>query len=492
MPIESARSAARWGSRGACLFALAAFVFFCRAWLVRSGGSPLPFLDQWDGEALALYLPWLQGNWHWADLFRAHNEHRIALTRLADLALFAAYGGWNPWAQLLLNAALHAVAAATLVGVFWNDLPSGTRTAFTIGVAILFAATAGWQNALWGFQLQFYFGNLLAVLALAAFSRAAPFSGAWWGGWLAAALALVSSASGILVAGVALAVSGARCFSTSSPFRRTTLLPVALLLAAAVGLAVEVPQHAMLHAKTAGEFLQVFVRCLAWPFIDQPWFAAGLQLPLVWLGVVAWRKRKSLDSAERCAFAFAALSVVQAAAVAYSRGGALPDFRPLSRYQDLFLLGTAAQLFGALTLATRRGLGGRLALLGWSALLAAGLLLLTEKNLTLHLPYKRAQDRAALSAVRSYLDTGDAAAFRHHPAVGWLHPDPAVVQRVLDDPMLRPKLPRELRGTPDEPLARRPAVIAHSRGLALAAALVLLATLALSWIRSGGESAPQP
>ena len=83
----------RLSGRAAVCGALAAVVFFSRAWLIREWGSPLPFWDQWDAEAIGLYWPWLNGTIHWQDLFRAHNEHRIFLTRAADLALFVAVDG---------------------------------------------------------------------------------------------------------------------------------------------------------------------------------------------------------------------------------------------------------------------------------------------------------------------------------------------------------------------------------------------------------------
>ena len=93
-------------------------VFASRAWLIQVWGSPVPFWDEWGAEGLDLYRPWLTGTLRWSDLFAAHNEHRIALTRLADLALFMAQGRWNVWSELILNAVLHASTAAALSAIF--------------------------------------------------------------------------------------------------------------------------------------------------------------------------------------------------------------------------------------------------------------------------------------------------------------------------------------------------------------------------------------
>jgi hypothetical protein len=171
----------RWsaGRTGIC-FSVAAVVFFSRAWLVRAWGSPLPFWDQWDAEAIGLYLPWLNGTLRWQDLFRAHNEHRIVFTRAADLVLFVAYGGWNPWAQMLLNATLHALTAAVLAAIFWPAIPPRSRVLFVGGLALLFIATCGWQNALYGFQSQVYFANFLSVCAIAGLCIGKPLGAKWW------------------------------------------------------------------------------------------------------------------------------------------------------------------------------------------------------------------------------------------------------------------------------------------------------------------------
>lgn len=47
--------------RASICAALAALVFFSRAWLIREWGSPLPFWDQWDAAGMHLFRPWLDG-----------------------------------------------------------------------------------------------------------------------------------------------------------------------------------------------------------------------------------------------------------------------------------------------------------------------------------------------------------------------------------------------------------------------------------------------
>lgn len=462
--------------------ALAAFVFASRAWLAQVWGSVLPYWDEWDLEAIGLYRPWLDGTLHLSDLFKAHNEHHLLLTRLCDLGFFVFYGRWAPWAQIVLNAGLHAATAAALAALFWPALTAPARTGFVAGLALFFSATFGWQNALYGIQSQVYFASLLAVGALAGLTLAAPLTLRWWAGWTAAVLALFSLASGVLAAVAALTIA---LLFTRREGWRTLRHAVALGLVGAIvafGLLrfTEPPAQAGLHAQSIAQFYSVFARCLGFPHVNSPVLWVLMQLPLLTLLVVRWRRRAPLSVVDRCALALLAFAVLQAAAVAHNRANGLVDLRPLSRYLDPLLLGVAAQLYAVLHLATTCGRAGRLLAIAWSAAAAVGLLTLTTANLTLNLPYKRAQDVAGLAQVRTYLLSGDATVFTRDPAFPAPHPDPKVIQRVLDDPVLRPVLPIafsiDYPGSAGEP---PPWVIFHGRTLTLAA----LATLgvALFW-----------
>jgi hypothetical protein len=481
----------RISGRAAVCAALAALVFFSRAWLVRAWGSPLPFWDQWDAEAISLYLPWGKGTLHWQDLFRAHNEHRILLTRLADLALFIVCGGWNPWAQMLLNAALHAATAAALAAIFWPALPPRSRVLFVVGLALLFSATCGWQNALFGFQSGVYFANLLAVGAIAGLGMGTPLRAGWWLGLVAAVLAFFSNGGGLL-AGVAAFIVGLG-FAWGTP--RTARAWVALGLITTVAviavlLSPNAPQHAPFHARTASQFFAVLMHCLAWPWINLPLYCLLMQLPLAWLVIDRWRRREPLDAAERCALALGLFALLQAAAIAYSRGAVLPESRPLSRYQDPLLLGVAGQLFAGLRIFASHGRAGRVTGLVWCGMAIGGLISLTETNFTLHLPFKRTQDRANLAIVRAYASTGDASVFTRDPNFSGPHPDPRVVQRVIDDPDLRATLPAAVLAPEGSPAAELPWVIRHSPALTAVSVALLLGLLTFLFRAKSDRSHP--
>ncbi len=468
--------------------ALFAFIFFARAWLIKVWGSPVPFLDQWDAEALGLFRPWLDGTLRWSDLFAPHNEHRIVLTRLADLALFIVDGNWNPWWQLLLNATLHAATATILLSLFWKETPRHFRPLWLLGLALLFIALAGWQNALWGFQSQVYFCSLLSVLALAGLLLGQPFKRNWWLGWTAALLALFTVGSGLLAAATALLISAHVLITTliaqrssHSPKReqeRRTITPITFtlfaifaLVVAGWALRVEAPHHATLRAHSVTQFSAVFFRCLSWPWVDSDWLWLVLQAPLLWFTAkIIWR-RSPPQTVEKFILGLGLLAMLHAAAVAYSRGAGLLDARPLSRYQDPLLLGVAANFFLLLKFAAQHRTG-RIAALCWTGIFLAGLLTLTTTNLSLHLPYKRMQDAASFTQIRAYLTTHDPAVFHQQQVLPFVHPNTTVVQRILDDPQLQPRLPREF----SDAAIRPPWLIEFSPWFTLLSGIGLLLT----------------
>lgn len=470
-----------WRGRPAIICAaLAALVFASRAWLAHAWGSAVPFWDEWDVEAMALYRPWLNGTLTFGDLLKAHNEHHLFLTRVADLGFFLLYGRWEPWSQIILNAALHAATATALAALFWSALPPRLRAGFVCGVAVLFTAICGWQNALLGIQSQVYFSSLLAVGALAGLTLAPPWTRRWWLGWAAALLALFTFAGGVFAA-LAAVIVGA-IFPPRDRRTKGTWAALAFVAAVAVfglSLFVEPAGQVPLHSQGLVQFYATFVRCLSWPHVNSPVLWLLMQLPLAALVVERWRRRAPLDDIERFALGLAVFAVFQAAAVAHNRAAGLLDARPLSRYQDPLLLGVTAQWFAVLRLAARHGRTSRLLALAWSGAAALGLLTLTTANLSLNLPYKRAQDIANLAQVRAYLATHDATVFTRDPLYPGPHPDPRAVQRVLDDPVLRPVLPEIFFSSAAESdPATQPWVIAHGRLLVLIALAVFAAALA--------------
>ena len=454
------------------VLALFAFVFAARLWLINSAGSPVPFWDQWDAEALALYRPWLAGEFDWRALFAAHNEHRIVFTRLSSLGLLVIGGAWNPWWQMTLNAGLHATTAA---GLYHLARPAGkiARPAALLMLGTLFASPAGWQNALWGFQSQVYFGNLFALLALAGLAGGSALGRLWWLGWLCGLLALFANGSGMLVAIAALPLVALSPGYRGDHVRHLTipLLCVSGLLLVGWCLQVEAPHHAYLRAKDWSGFLTVALHCLSWPWVESLWLWLLAQAPAIWLAITLLRERRRPEATERLLLGLVLWAALHAAAIAWSRGAGLPDGRPLSRYQDPLLFGAAANFLILLRLAaTARS--ARLAALVWCGGILAGMLTLSTHVLSLNLPYKRQQDAAGLAQIHTYLATRDASALGHASGSAPLHPDARVVQNALDDPALRTILPAEF----SDLTARPPFIVTQGVWLTLLALAGLLLT----------------
>ena len=462
--------------------ALGAWVFFMRAWLIATWGSAVPFWDQWDAEAWSLYRPWLEGTFPWSEVFAAHNEHRIILTRLADLALLRLAGAWNPWWQMLLNATLHALTAVALYAIIRRTIAPRLHPVLLGGLGLLFATPAGWQNALWGFQSQVYFGNILAVFALAGLASDPERKASRWLGILCALLALGTNGGGLLTVGASLFVLLLATSPTGPSLIRAHLPGLGLggVLVAGWLLQPAAPQHAYLHAKTVADFGAVLFRCLSWPWVDTSWAWLLMQFPGGWLAFTLLKDRRRPDAPERFLIGLVLWTGLNAVAIAWSRGAGLPEHRPLSRYQDPLLLGAAANLIILIQMIPRYRSARIISLLGAGCLLA-GLLTLTTHVLSVNLPYKRQLDGIGLSQIRAYLATHDAQVFASAPGHMPLHPNQRIVQQVLDDPALAPILPAEFKDLQ----ARPPHVVRWAPWLG---ALSLLALGLFSWHHSRADT----
>lgn len=425
-------------------------VVFLRLWLVREWGSPIPYLDQWDGEALNLYRPWATNTLSWEQLFRAHNEHRIVLTRLTDLLLLIGLGRWDTWWQLVLNGILNAGTATLLLATFHKGLPPAARSVFAIALVALFTTPSGWQNALWGFQSQCYFVTHLSCIAVVGLLNTTPLHRFWWIGWAAAVAALFALSSGVLASIAAITIFGFVAVFDRISHRQWLALAV-LILPAALGvlLRVDAPGHRALQAQNASEFIAVFLHSLAWPGIEWPLLALAMYAPTGWLAAHLLRTRREPNPLEACALGLALLGVLNAGAIAFSRGAGLIDHLPLSRYHDALIPGVVANLFILLTL---RGITRiRVAAVGWIGALLLGLAVLTAGSLTVNLPFKQRQNQTFQEQIDAYRQTRDTTVFQHGSV--WLrpHPDAAIITTVLNDPNLHRLLPPVLRGEPNPP-----------------------------------------
>ena len=242
---------------------IAAFLVIlgARLWLIRTFGSATPFWDQWDGEAAELYKPYLEGNLRLTSLFSLHNEHRIFFTRILALALLKVNGSWDPILQMVVNAGLYSISAAALLLLLWPPLEQPKRLFLAIFVSGIFAVPFGWENALAGFQSQFFLLLLFTYGAIFCFHGQAAFSARWWLGVGLSVSSFFCMASGALTPLAVVAVCTAQI---AIGIRRgwTEIAGVALLSAIALVLVFYVPTLAH-HAELRAASLAGFLSCAA-------------------------------------------------------------------------------------------------------------------------------------------------------------------------------------------------------------------------------------
>ncbi len=400
-------------------------------------GSPMPDWDQWDAEAGELFIPWFENDHFVQHLFHPHNEHRVILTKLQNLALGLLNGQWDSRLEAVSNALLHAALAAAfwVCGRCWfaaasasttgspaTATPAGPFTSRLLGllwflvVATLFGLPLAWQNILGGFHSQQFWLLGLSFAAIVTLPFARPGGGAWWLGLLSALLALGSMGSGFLAAVVVLLVLGWRLARRQTGWRNTwlTLLLLAAVVALGAATRVEVEWHQKLKAATAHDFVFSIIHSLQWPLRDRHWAAAVLWLPWV---LAAWRVLRAppADTATtRAGQAIVALGgwvLVQVFATAYARGAGA-DY-PASRYMDTLAFGATANAAAlgwllAAGASSRLVLAGRtLVALGWLVTLGLGLHTVTDRNLRYELPDARKYYDKAEGHMRRYLASND-------------------------------------------------------------------------------------
>ena len=127
--------------------------------------TPLPKWDYWT-EILWL-KSYYAGTWHFSDLWREHNEHRIFFPRLfflADLFLFKGTNAFLLAAMMVLQAA----NAAIFVRELWKmkDLSRQARLALAGLILALFFSGLHLENFVWSFQVSFVLVQLAATVSV--------------------------------------------------------------------------------------------------------------------------------------------------------------------------------------------------------------------------------------------------------------------------------------------------------------------------------------
>lgn len=347
-----------------------------KLFLIGYHGSFIPYWDQWEAEAAQLYHPLENGHLRFMDLLAAHNEHRILWTRLAGLLAYRLNGGiWDPQLQMVLGAGFHGLSLVLLLGGLRREM---SRDLFS--PLLLFSLTLlipfGAENALWGFQSQFYFLLLFGLAGICGMTASRPLGSGWWLGFLAVVAAFLSMASGFL-AGAAIAACHALQMIAQRRWSWRHGAAIGLLLAAVLAAWAFTPVvagHAHFKATGLWDFILTLAQALAFPFYETPAMALFMQAPVAGLLAWAFLIRRPPHRASIPWFLIGAAFYVwlNAAATSYGRGAGAPP--PESRYMDNLFVGLVLNFAALLHLSrlSRNHWPNRTAAV-WSAVALLGL-----------------------------------------------------------------------------------------------------------------------
>ncbi|AMM24211.1 hypothetical protein AX767_07490 [Variovorax sp. PAMC 28711] len=452
--------------------AFAATLLGLKLWLIHSYGNEVPFWDQWDAEAAHLYQPYLRGAFSWLDLFAPHNEHRILTTRILGLLLLQINGLWSPLLEMVVNAALHALALGTSVWLMSKAANERSLAALLLFTLLLFGIPFGWENTLTGFQAQFYFVLLFSVLSIWWLTISPTFGRWWWFGIASAVMAYFSLASGVFALAAASVILLLRFIFVSRDKQELAGALLLLVLFMAGVLTTPVLElHAQLKASDAKHFFKALNLVLAWPFQISPEAlkAAANEWPslMEWLLVTArnlpalvlvccviW-KRPARSNPVWFLVALTVWFGGQAVAVAYGRSNDALS----SRYLDLHAMGVLVNFAALVAICTMSQRWLRIiAVIGGCCWILATVSALADAadELPTILDGKRYTTSVQESNVKTYLIDKDSAKFRALPFLRLPYPDADRLAGLLDSPDIRRFLPKIIQ-MPLQPAAIAPA-----------------------------------
>jgi hypothetical protein len=446
----------------ALAFVTVAAITWGKIALIQKHATVTPYWDQWDAEAAQLYKPYLEGKLSALDLVEPHNEHRIATTRLLHLGLFAVLGGrWNPSVQMYLNVALHVAAILVLLSFIRSALPLIPGALLCIFCALLFAIPCAWENALAGFQSQFYLLLVLSVTLLwtCAIPSSSKMTGV--GALVVSVLLLLTMAGGSLAVMAGATILLVRRFALHE--RVSLVLALLLFSIALIGILAtpSIEGHASLKVHSPGQFAVAIAALAAWPVLPTSANAATALLPILMQAplavglLIAYRHKEEAPRTLLFFFAMACWLGLQMAALAYGRG----LHCLASRYLDILAFGLVTNFAALLFLWSKRISRWRPALAALSALWLSALIYgfwtwwpMMSKDISEKAAFSRIQERN----VRGYLTTGQHRWLYHAAFLEIPYPSPERLQQLLDDPTIRSILPRQLFDPSSETTARSP------------------------------------
>ncbi len=250
------------------IFAILLFisVYSIHAVCVYLWGVNVPFWDQWDAE-VKLYIAFVTNSIDLEALINAHNEHRIAITRLWSLLVFSLRGGWDPVFAMYAQALIQSVNAVFL---FIIVNPNRTSIVYKFSSMIAIVAVFGFpyyeENILWSFQNQFYWMQFFGLTSFYLYTKRDT-KLKFIGIGLLNFCSIFTVASGLLSILVSSSLSFYFIFIKKDYRKRWTILFSFqfLLLILSRLLWVNVSEHGVLKARDLNDLINSYVNILSWP-----------------------------------------------------------------------------------------------------------------------------------------------------------------------------------------------------------------------------------
>ncbi|MCC4599005.1 hypothetical protein [Xanthomonas melonis] len=425
-----------------CLF-LIILIFSARLFTLMSGGSSIPFWDQWGGEN-SIFTAFENGTLSLKEMLAAHNEHRIFWTRLLTLALYEINGQqWDNQVESFASNLIYCLALAIPVAVASTNCGSHQKISVAASIILMGTLPFGWENTLVGFQSQFYINSLLAFTAIAVVS----FGGIGYRTVVLLSLLIlgsfVSMANGVLTAFACAGLLICRGVVQPSLFRRGLALAVfATFLGIAGFIATPSPSHhTALKAQDFFEFIHALWITSSWP-LPPGLGQLVLLIPAAFWMTIIGRDRQS--SADYFFLGLNALGMLNAVAIAYSRGHDLIEVT--SRYTDTVLPSSIATIYFASRLVCSGVRGATTRFIAYGSYLTIFLAIIGQS----YLQWSKLEERAymlRMSTVNTakFLN-GDEEAFRNKPNGHVPYPDPAQLGKSLRSSEQSASLPTAVLG----------------------------------------------
>lgn len=423
--------------------------------LIEYAGFPQPVWDQWDAQALNLYIPFIEHKLSFGELFSSHNEHRIFTTRILSLILLSVNGQWDPLLEMVINAILHISVLFIFLKLIAQLASSKYQIMALFCGFVLWMIPFGWDNAVSGFQSQFYFLLIFSLLSIYCLVTEIAFSITWILGLLFSVLSVLSMASGSLIF---MSIIGLLILELvyTRKFTKHNFLTFSICIiffSLSIAITPEIEGHKVLKAQSFSAFFISFLSAAAWPGIETPPLAVLIWTPcLLWL-ITILKNKNSLSKYDRFLFAISIWVILQAAAFAYSRGG--DGTMPVSKYMDIFTIGILINALFIINLLDfyyrKHGPSTSKTSLAslWFFVIIVGIVSLTHKITFPGIKDQKYYGELQLSNLQKYIYSNDPQILFNKPFRYIPYPDADKIIYSLKNPNLRAILPAELSTTID-------------------------------------------